>query len=1001
MPQPSEEEHALLQAWAEGLLEKLASASPNDPGQVVMPRLSSTEYDNVIRDLTGVSMNVGQFLPVDGGAGEGFSNVGAAQTLTVTQFESFLSVAHRVVSRGRWIPGQPVHWSAQGYPEAATNEDLRLQALTEFVDWFKKYYTDQNRAHFSQIERELKLEPYAAYMEAAWQFEHRSALGMGGKTLAEVAAAYDVPLFPGVLERVHAALTGKGGAELNANPWFLKHRQTFAALPRPRGSDPASQRASFAALFETYEDDWASVENWMKGWSAPLEISYHAPASGGTEWRQHFAKIRDNGVNDFVLDLTKAQGNRLYLVVTTTYDGPEGDVIRFSKGRMTLAGGREVAWQEAIDGFVSKSGSRVGWGSHPGGATLAPGEISLEGGNWLAFDIPQGAQRLTFTATEDVDAGANPSVQVFVLDSEPESLVWQPRREIFGHGKFARARRANQLRTNAFVTQTTHNGWIRLRDGQVYGLLPEDVAQAVGKAGVREAPRGPERPFNRDGPEVFELASEAQQAELAEVVQRMRGLIFPAQMQLAAFLRENGFANAVEGQLLNDAQRRGLASAQRTTYDSLARAVEAEMQAQMDEARKYVRGFASRAWRRVVTEAEIASLMDLFALERAAGFPPNAAMQSTLKAVLVSPNFLFRPVRSYRDGEVHALTDFELATRLSFFLWASIPDEELLRLAHQGKLKDPAVLRGQLQRMVADPRGEALATQFGAQWLHFAGFEQKVQPDPERFPEFDEALKRAMRDEVIFFLRDLFENDRPVLRLIDANYTFLNEPLARHYGINGVRGEQMRRVEVDPQRRGGLLGMAGFLTLYSEPLRTSPVKRGVWVHEQLLGVELPPPPPVPLLSDDETNAEGLTLVEQLAIHRADPACFSCHDRIDPLGLPLENFDPLGRWRVVDGAGNPVITVGERASGLRIDGLEGLRGHLLERQDQVLENFCRKLIGYALGRSVELTDGPLIESMMSALKASDYRPSVALEQVVLSAQFLNRRDESDESVAQRN
>jgi hypothetical protein len=333
-----------------------------------------------------------------------------------------------------------------------------------------------------------------------------------------------------------------------------------------------------------------------------------------------------------------------------------------------------------------------------------------------------------------------------------------------------------------------------------------------------------------------------------------------------------------------------------------------------------------------------------------------------------------------------------LATRLSFFLWASVPDEELLTLAQEGRLQDPEVLRAQLRRMLEDSRSRALGSQFAAQWLHFADFDQYNTPDRELFPEFTDTLRKAMYEESVMFFQDLFARNRPVDSLWSADYSFLNEELAGHYGIERVEGDRMRRVKVPADRRGGVIAMGSILTRTSTALRTSPVLRGNWVTGALMGTPVGEPPPnVPPISEEETNPEGLSVAEQLKLHRKLPGCASCHEIMDPPGMSLENFDPIGRWRDTYRAGTEVQAVGVTKRGRRIEGFAGFRDFCRENRDKIIRQLCRKLVGYALGRAVQPGDEPLIERMIASLEENENGATVLLDEIVISRQFRYRQD----------
>ncbi|MFP5380106.1 MAG: DUF1592 domain-containing protein, partial [Vicinamibacteria bacterium] len=358
-------------------------------------------------------------------------------------------------------------------------------------------------------------------------------------------------------------------------------------------------------------------------------------------------------------------------------------------------------------------------------------------------------------------------------------------------------------------------------------------------------------------------------------------------------------------------------------------------------------------------------------------------------AILVSPQFLFRlePAPSTaRPGQPYRVADLELASRLSFFLWGSGPDEALLALAQKGELARPATLAREVRRMLQDPRSEALASRFAAQWLRLQDVDQ-VSPDPIRYPQYDRTLAEAMKQETVLFFDSLVREDRSLLDLLTADYTFANERVARHYGLPNVTGQQFQRVPV-PDYRRGVLGHGSVLLQTSIAGRTSPVMRGKWIMEVLLGSPPPPPPPnVPELEETTASAGGrlLSVRERMEEHRANPACNSCHRVIDPLGLALENFDPTGRWRLRDGDA-PVDARGDLYDGTSMEGPEGLRQALLKHKDAFVLSFTESLMTYALGRGVEPADMPAVRAIVSKAAADGYKLSSFIDAVVQSDQF---------------
>jgi hypothetical protein len=398
--------------------------------------------------------------------------------------------------------------------------------------------------------------------------------------------------------------------------------------------------------------------------------------------------------------------------------------------------------------------------------------------------------------------------------------------------------------------------------------------------------------------------------------------------------------------------------------------------------------FARKAYRRPLTDDENDGLRALYADLRKEGLPDDEAFRLTLARMLVAPAFLYKIENPLPGANQGPIDDWELATRLSYFLWSSGPDDELRRLAADGRLHDPDMLVAQTRRMLRDAKTRRLATEFACHWLQIDDFEHLDEKSERHFPTFVD-LRGAMAEESTLFFADLFQHDRPVLDILDADYTYLNEALANHYGIPGVKGAEWRRVEgVKKYSRGGILAQATTLSKQSGASRTSPILRGNWISETLLGERLPKPPKgVPPLPDDEAATKGLTVRQLVEKHTSDPKCAVCHRRIDPYGFSLEAFDAIGRHREKDLGDRPVETRVKTMDGSEFDGLDGLRNYLLtKRRDTFLRQFSRKLLGYALGRSVQLSDDPLLAEMQTDLAAHGYKINTAVEKIVLSRQF---------------
>ncbi len=413
----------------------------------------------------------------------------------------------------------------------------------------------------------------------------------------------------------------------------------------------------------------------------------------------------------------------------------------------------------------------------------------------------------------------------------------------------------------------------------------------------------------------------------------------------------------------------------------------------VDEAAKeIVYSFARKAFRRTVDDYEMERYLELFerSYERRGSF--DDAIRLALNGILLSPNFLFLAEPAPDEGGVHPLAPFPLASRLSYFIWASTPDERLLDLAESGELLKEDVYQSEIYRMLDDPKARGLAERFAMQWLELESLGEASKLDPVRFPEFTPELIEEMKEEVVVFFHHLFSEDRPVTELFDADYTFAGPQLAQIYGVDLPevdRAEFQRVVFENNPTRGGVLGMAAVHAATSYPLRTSPVLRGKWILESILGDRIPPPPPnVPALEVDDEKVSAASLREQLELHRTQPDCAACHNRMDPLGFGMENFDPLGRWRdSMEGA--EINATGTLPSGRTFTGPGELKQVLMEQKGKALRHMVKKMVGYAFGRSLNKFDQCVIDDTMEALQSNDYRASLMVETIATSYAFRHR------------
>ena len=411
-------------------------------------------------------------------------------------------------------------------------------------------------------------------------------------------------------------------------------------------------------------------------------------------------------------------------------------------------------------------------------------------------------------------------------------------------------------------------------------------------------------------------------------------------------------------------------------------------------ARKVAKSLARDAYRRPATDAELNTLVEVFDLGRENKLSYEESLSLMFKAVLVSPQFLFitPAVKANSKDKIVKIDDYQLASRLSYLLWASPPDEELSALAEKGKLQNPEVLRAQADRLLKDPRSRAVFDGFGAQWLHIRNLDQQVF-DPKMFPEMNSTLRKSMVEEARLLFESILRENQSVVRFVNSDYTYLNEPLAKLYGLNEiVKGPKMRRVKLDNPNRGGVMGMPAVLATTSFPNRTSPVKRGVWVLEQVLGERVPPAPPnVPELEEQEhKSVEGLSLRQRFELHQSEPACANCHKVLDPIGFGLENFNAIGQWRDNNELGKKIDSAGKLPNGKAFSNPADLKSLLAAEEAKIARNLTERFMAFSLGRQLEGYDEIVIDQMMVKISKEKYRLRAIILEVVSSYLFTHRR-----------
>ncbi|MGF1452374.1 MAG: DUF1592 domain-containing protein, partial [Opitutales bacterium] len=940
--QPTQAERDLFVAWAELLLAEAQNASPNEPGRVVVPRLNHIEYNHVVRDITGFDIDVADIFPRDGGGGEGFANVGEAQSATPMQVEKFLHaakevVAHASVSDDGRLTWHPEALSAIGGPAA------RLDVLKEQWGKFHETFYEDLLGGLSELEGTHKYR-FTPYIEVAWRYRHRAALGKPNASLNEIAESLNLEIPEIILEKwVSLMAKPQGSRYLDV---IISH---FNTLPAPGQNGMNDERihhecvrmAKYLELYGRQE----LAEQWFPDVEVkPRWLSFDQ-GMRRTEARKELEDELHDGLYRFEIDLTQVENPEfLYVVTSPAGDGGEGDVVIWTKGEWDN-GQKKIPWRWHPSVTLYDANKQpVYWGAHPFYKKVPIDSYGVGAPSMFLVKVPPGAKTFTVEARLDPAFSKNASVQLLIDVKPPERIDELPGRYIFGPPESEQRQRLLQATRQVRRAVFDHN--IEKNRNFVFHDFPGLDPTRLDATEAEPPQPAPDRPFSLTVRELRSLTSEDQQSRLLGMAREIQTLLTPQ-----------------------------------------------ETASTLEAARKVIQDLCLKAWRRPASGEEVDRLMGLYAAQRELGLGFEKAVKQTMVGILVDPNFLYRLQMSQNSEKPYPINDFELASRLSFTLWGSIPDDELIQLASNGRLRADATLRAQIARMLKDERAESLSESFAGHWLHFIGFEKHNAVDVERFGMYTPELRQAMADELKLFFADLIRNSGSVRDILFADYSFLNETLAEHYDIEGVSGESMRKVTYPAGTpRRGVITMGAILTATSKALRTSPVNRGDFIVEKVLGIEMPSPPDeVPMLSDDETNEAGLSLLEQLERHRASPACSSCHSRIDPVGLAMENFDPVGRWREKSFTGLPLVTAGTLANGREISGFEGLMSYLEDKEELFLDQLCRKFLGYALGRRIQITDQPLIDQMKLALTENDYRFGAMVEVALTSQQFRYRQD----------
>ena len=935
--QPSSEDRQNVIAWIEAVRQNEARKNAGDPGIVLARRLSNAEYNYTIFDLTGVDIQPTREFPVDPANLAGFDNSGESLAMSPALLDKYLQAAREVADHLVFKPGG----LAFAPHPMLVETDRDKYCVSQIIDFYRSQNTD-----------------YSDYFQTAWRYKHRAVLGKPNATLADFAAEHAVSAK--YLDTIWRTLE-ETREEIGP---LAKLQSMWRELPIPRTNQP---------------DDLARQgSSGMRDFVVQLR--------GKIELRH--TDLRVEGIGRTAQPFLMWR-NHLYATHRRDYD--------------------RAALQVEGEGTEQETSRKI---EVPAGSETE--EQALRQANDPDLHVPAGQQELYEAAFARF------------ADLFPDHFYVSERGRYFPD---------NTRDVGRHLSAGFHNlmGYFR-DDLPLYELILGEEQQQELDALWREldyVARGTTRTYVQ-----FYLFE-------ADGVRRDSGEedpgVAPAEEEITAEDRIKWLADLYLARA-RKSENPVAVTAIENHFGAISDTVRWVEQTRADAEPRHLEGFlefAERAYRRPLTQAERDDFMRFYRSLREGGLEHEPAIRDLVVNVLMSPDFCYRvdlearasdssaavsaraaPRSPNPGGSLQAasvmgrpapaapadtplpvsiaqpLPDYGLASRLSYFLWSSMPDEELLAHAAADDLHEPEVVKAQALRMLKDRRVRRLATEFGGNWLDFRRFEEHNAVDRERFPSFNDELRQAMFEEPIELIDDVIRNDRSVLDFLYADYTFVNPVLAKHYGIPRAEGESSDWVRVaaaGDYGRGGLLPMSVFLTKNAPGLRTSPVKRGYWVVKRLLGEEIPPPPAaVPELPRDEAKME-LSLRDALARHRADASCASCHVRFDSMGLALEGYGPIGDVRTQDLAGRPVDPRAEFPNGEEGEGLEGLQAYIrANREADFIDSLCRKMLVYALGRTLLLSDEPAIEAMRAEMAANDNRFSTLVESIVTSPQFLTKR-----------
>ena len=1004
---PSPAQRRQLVETVRDQLRKVASQHAVDPGPVTLRRLTSAEYAYTIQDLTGLKITVE--TGSDAVGGEGFANVGDVQFVQDSTVERYLELAKQVAAHLVVGAGPLVFYEDPGQTGLELSAIHRLQAI---------YRQHGFRVAAGEGGEAFGLEHYSRAMLGAWRFQHRANLGLTATTLAELAAEQGIaPRFADYIWSVISRDAQSYPASQIVQAW----RQ----LPNPSSRHEGGSSKSDSGKSDSSDDDdivreqcdriRSTIRDWHLQLGQNLGVDDDVPVLS-----EETFNVRQSASLNVTMSCSPGTTHAaIYVSVEPAESRWPGKPIVIWKNAtvqfQTSDGpnGARLALHQALE---SQDLKRLGFCQHPSGdGSIAATDFATSAAESIPLGLPIPAGTTSVELAVEVELDLNHGDDCFV-----------------SCGIALKAESGNETETDEEAKTS------------VLLVNPDAARYSEWKAGILEfaelfpqiSHREP-APSDRDPiPEPFDNTYNEPERDLFHYkVKYHRDDQFLVDNMLDDAARErldhawNDLLGSFEyhdaflkfvankfgvelgdrtiGRLspewLNNlpAEPRRYTRELRRSYLRVQRAFETAQSGHLDDMIE----FTTRAWRGPLSDETERGLRSFYeTLRSTSGMSHQRAMKALYARILTAPEFLYRAERSPSGlsqealaGNVSSvpLSDEGLASRLSYFLWSSLPDDELRKAVQAGTLHEVDQLVHHARRLLADSKSRRLAAEFFGQWFGFYQFDRFGGIDTARFPEFDDQLKQAMHDEALSFFEYVIREDRPVREILFADYSFVNQRLAAHYGLE-LDDSSVGHVRVDSmdrQRRGGLLGLGAVLTVTSAPLRTSPVKRGDWMLRRVLGTPVPPPPAdAGSIPSDDVLADGLTVRKRLEAHRRDTTCRTCHSRIDPLGFALENFDPLGRWRETYRDGQSIEIRGKLADGSEINGPRGLRDYLREHESLFFRTLSTKLVGYALGRRETISDVQVINEMIE-LADSGACLADLVERIVVSRQFRFRRMDS--------